>query len=149
MTEGWNGDDYLILFDQQDITSASNRYAISQWLPGYEVIGLRGWDDFIVRDSAARTYSVPTIPALPQHLSAFALPAVGVELLPDSRFRNLVKWYVRPIAFGGDPNIHPSEPPPPPSRAASWMVFWSFPQSFGPPLKVTTIENRICKSRLS
>jgi hypothetical protein len=101
--EGWNGDDYLILFDQQEIPAVSDRYAISQWLPGHEVIGLLGWDDFILRDRVGQTYSVPTVPAVPQNLSAFALPDSRVKLAPDPQFRNSIKWYVQPIVFGGDP----------------------------------------------
>jgi hypothetical protein len=93
----------LILFDRQEIAAASDGYAISQWLPGYDVTGLRGWDDFIPRDCAGQTYSVPTVPAVPQHLSAFTLPDSGVKLAPDPRFRNSIKWYVQPIVFGGDP----------------------------------------------
>jgi hypothetical protein len=49
-------------------------YAIAQCLPGYEVIGLRGWDDFIVRNSVGEAYSVPTVPIVPEHLSPFSLP---------------------------------------------------------------------------
>jgi hypothetical protein len=105
MIEGWNGDYYFILFDQQEIASASNRYAISQWLPGYEVIGLRGWDDFILRDSAGQTFSVPTVPAVAQDIEPFTLPDSSVALVPDSRYRNSIKWYAQPVVFGGDPNI--------------------------------------------
>ena len=65
MIEGWNGADYLILFDEGEISPVSDRYAISCSLPGFQVIGLRGWDDFIVRDSAGHIYCVPTVPAIP------------------------------------------------------------------------------------
>ena len=40
MDEGWFGNDYLILFAQWELRSASERYVISDWLPGYEVVGL-------------------------------------------------------------------------------------------------------------
>lgn len=30
MTEGWFGDDYLILFDEAEVASASDRYSISR-----------------------------------------------------------------------------------------------------------------------
>jgi hypothetical protein len=104
MTEGWFGDDHLILFDESEIALASGRYAISQPLPGYQVIGLRGWDDFILRDSAGRTFTVPTVPAIAEYLSPYALPA-GSILSPDGRFRGKIKWYLKPIVFGGDPNL--------------------------------------------
>jgi len=46
MTEGWFGDEHLILFDEAEVASASDRYGISQSLPGCRVIGLRDWDNF-------------------------------------------------------------------------------------------------------
>ena len=103
MIEGWYGSDHLILFDDAEIASASDRYAVSQFLPGYRVIGLRGWDDFILQDSSGATYCAPTIPAVPNHVSAYTLPSGGTTLSPDNRFKGKVKWYVKPIAFGGDP----------------------------------------------
>jgi hypothetical protein len=60
--EGWFGDDYLILFAGSELRAACKRYAISDWLPGYEVVGLKGWDDLIVRDAGFRTYSIPAVP---------------------------------------------------------------------------------------
>ena len=103
MNEGWYGNDHLILFDEAEIASASDRYAVSQFLPGYRVIGLRGWDDFILQDSSGITYCAPTIPAAADHVSAYALPSSGTTLSPDDRFQGKIKWYVKPIVFGGDP----------------------------------------------
>ena len=103
MNEGWHDDDHLILFDEAEIASASDRYAISHFLPGYKVIGLRGWDDFILQDSSGGTYCAPTIPVVADHISAYALPSSGTTLSPDDRFQGKIKWYVKPIVFGGDP----------------------------------------------
>ena len=103
MREGWYGDDYLILFDDSEATSVSNRYEISQVLLGLKVIGLRGWDDFILQDSQGATYTVPTIPAVPKYLEPFALPPSGSSLTSDDRFQNKIKWYVKPVVFGSDP----------------------------------------------
>jgi hypothetical protein len=105
MNEGWLGEDYLILFDESEVAAASDRYEISQLLHGCQVIGLRGWDDFILQDSAGRTYSVPTVPTDPKYLSPFPLPEVGAKLIPDPRFSGRIKWYVMPTVFGGDPDI--------------------------------------------
>ena len=105
MTEGCYGDDHLILFDEAEVSSVSGRYAISQFLPGYQVIGLRGWDDFILRDSTGRTYTVPTVPAIAEYISPYALPLAGSSLGSDDRFRGKIKWYVQPVVFGGDPNL--------------------------------------------
>jgi len=105
MTEGWCGDDHLILFDEAEVVAASERYAISQFLPGYQVIGLRSWDDFILRDSMGSTYIVPTVPAIAEYLSPYTLPTGGSTISPDDRFLEKIKWYVTPIVFGGDPNL--------------------------------------------
>jgi hypothetical protein len=103
--QGWYGDDYLILFNDSEASAASDSYAISQVLPGFKVIGLRGWDDFILQDSNGATFSVPTVPAIPAHLSPYALPPAGSTLAPDDRFQNKIKWYVQPVVFGGDPQL--------------------------------------------
>jgi hypothetical protein len=39
MKEGWTGDDYLILFDESEIATATDRYALSQLLPGLPRFG--------------------------------------------------------------------------------------------------------------
>ena len=103
MIEGWYGNDHLILFDEAEIASASDRYAVSQFLPGYKVIGLRGWDNFILQDSTEATYCAPTIPAVADHISRYALPSRGTKLSPDIRFQGKIKWYAKPTVFGGDP----------------------------------------------
>jgi hypothetical protein len=101
MDEGWNGTDYLILFDEAEIAAASDRYGISRQFPGYEVLGLRSWDDFILRDPTGCIHLVPTIPAVPKYLSPFVVPSARV-LRPDEQYRGRIKWYVKPLVFGGD-----------------------------------------------
>jgi hypothetical protein len=105
MREGWHNDDYLVLFDEGEISAASNRYAISVSLPGYAVIGLRGWDDFVVRDTAGRTYTVPSVAPDVQHLLPFIPPDQQTTLESDDRFVGKIKWYVKPILFGGSPDL--------------------------------------------
>jgi hypothetical protein len=105
MTEGWYGDEYLILLGASDIDSASKRYGISEQLPGYEIVGLRSWDDFIVRDPKGRTYTVPTVPLDVKYLKPFKLPEHTSVLQSDDRFTGKIKWYVKPVVFGGDPAI--------------------------------------------
>ena len=103
MIEGWYGSDHLILFNEAEIAAVSDRYAVSEFLPVYKVIGLRGWDNFILQDSSGATYCAPTVPAVAEHLSAYALPSAGATLSPDDRLQGKIKWYVKPIVFGGDP----------------------------------------------
>jgi hypothetical protein len=102
MREGWNNNDYLILFDEDEIREASEKYSISALLPGHEVVGLRGWDDFIVRDREGQTSTVPTIPVDAKYLAPFQLPDPSRELQTDERFLGKIKWYVKPTVFGGD-----------------------------------------------
>lgn len=73
MIEGWHGSDHLILFDEAEIAAASDRYAVSQFLPGYEVIGLRWWDDFILQDFGGATFCAPTIQAVAELQITFRL----------------------------------------------------------------------------
>ncbi len=105
MIEGWHHDDYLVLFGEEELATASERYRIAQWLPGFTVVGLRGWDDFIVRDQEGRHFTVPTVPADPEHLVPFGTPARGADLRHDPRFTGRIKWYIKPVALGGDPQL--------------------------------------------
>ena len=105
MKEGWYGDEYLILFEESEISSASERYSISQFLPGYVVIGFRSWDDFLVRDQAGAIYLVPTLPLTRDNLSPYPPPKEPIALQSDTRFEGKLKWYVKPIAFGGDAKL--------------------------------------------
>ena len=50
MREGWHGGDYLVLFDESEVAVASAPYEMSQFLPGFKVLGLLSWDDSIVRN---------------------------------------------------------------------------------------------------
>jgi hypothetical protein len=102
MTEGWNRDDYVVLFSGQEAHSATLRYGIAALLPGYRIVGLRGWDDFIVQNETGDTFKLPTVPCDHKELAPFQVPASD-ELVPDYRFAGKVKWYITPIAFGGDP----------------------------------------------
>jgi hypothetical protein len=106
MQEGWHGDDYLILFNEAEMAQVSGRYGIAEFLSGHVIVGLRGWDDFIVRDERGNTFSVPTVPLDIKHLSPFSLPK-ELQLKVDPRCSGKIKWHVKPLVFGGDP--HPGE----------------------------------------
>lgn len=106
MIEGWLDDEYLVLYEDSELAAVSDQREISRWLPGFQVLGLRGWDDFIVRDSTGRTYTVPAVPILQQHLSPYALPRDSSRLKPDENVRGQIKWNVQPVVFGGDPTSY-------------------------------------------
>ncbi len=105
MREGWHNDDYLILFDEAEFAGASDRYHISEVLPGYRIVGLRGWEDFIVQDRAGQTYSVPVVAPDLRCLATFVPPNDRTLLKADDRFTGKIKWYVKPVVFGGSPDL--------------------------------------------
>ncbi len=103
MIEGWLEDQYLILFDDDEIRSATDRYECCELLPGFEVIGLAGWDDLLIRDSMGNTSRVPSVPLTKDLATSWALPTDLSALEKDDRFSGRVKWYLKPLVFGGDP----------------------------------------------
>jgi hypothetical protein len=105
MREGWLGDDYLVFFSGSEISSATDKYGFETLLPGLEVLGLRGWDDLVVRDGAGKCFSIPTVPVDPRYLEVFKFRLLKTELEQDSRCLGKIKWYTKPVAFGGDPGV--------------------------------------------
>lgn len=103
MREGWRDDDYLILFDESEVSIVTTRYGISRYLRGYSIVGLKGWDDFIIRDERGKLFTVPTIPIAEDYLSPCHLDLSNVTFNEDPRYREKIKWYVQPVVFGGDP----------------------------------------------
>jgi hypothetical protein len=95
----------MILFSVEDVPCVSDRYGIAGWLPGFQVFGLRGWDDFIVRDLNGSVFTVPTIPCDARHLDQYTRLTDPTRLEQDDRFIGKIKWYIKPIIFGGDPAI--------------------------------------------
>lgn len=105
MLEGWQDEHHFILFEERELHEVQFRYAISVYLPGYEIVGLRGWDDFLVRNQAGGLFTVPTVPLAASQLRSFASLPSPESLEVDERFIGKIKWYVKPIVFGGDPGI--------------------------------------------
>src|SRR5207247_10859148 len=101
MTEGWCGDDYLILFEQ-DALSLEQAYGLTAALPGYHLVGLRGWDDFIVEDAAGARFTVPTVPLLAPYLKPFTIPKTKPD--PDDRIGGKITVEMTRNGSGGHPN---------------------------------------------
>jgi len=107
MKEGWCNDRYFVLFDEPEWTETTRGYFAGGGIPGHTVIGLLSWDDLIVCDEFGRTFSLPAVPMEPHYRSELHLPDLS-DLAPESRFTGKIKWYVKPIVFGGDPNEGPN-----------------------------------------
>lgn len=103
MREGWCGEDYLVLFDDLETAEMTQRYDLDTYLAGYQIIGLRGWDDFILRNPQGELFTIPTVPIDPKYLTVFPLLIANRELAIDDRLRGKIKWYTKPIVFGGHP----------------------------------------------
>ena len=105
MREGWCNDDYWVLCeDQKEAEHLTAIYGLAEYLPGYFIVGLKGWDYFILIDRESQYFSVPTIPLEQASLAPFHFPAEPLRLESDDRFTRKIKWYVKPIPFGGDPS---------------------------------------------
>ena len=103
MKEGWGTDGYLILFEKDEARKASTVYRIEDYLPGYGLVAILDWDDFIVRDKAGSLFRVPTVPMLHEYMEPYDELPNAVSLKPDERLSGKIKWYIKPIVFGGDP----------------------------------------------
>src|ERR1700742_1712212 len=104
MKEGWQDQEYLILFDEPaEASRLAQSYGLATSFPGFSLVGLLGWDDFILRHTSGAVYSVPTVPAVREKLRPLALVINPAGLWHDPRFAGRIKWYLKPIVFGGDP----------------------------------------------
>jgi hypothetical protein len=102
MNEGWQDNDYLILLEQDESAAAMEAYCFDRYVPGYRLVGLKGWGDFIVVDSLGTLYTVPTVPLDASYASPLVLPQ-EILLKPDSRLKGRIRWHLKPLVFGGNP----------------------------------------------
>ena len=109
MKEGWHNDDYLILFEGSEAEEKERDYEIDRLLPGHRLLGIVGWDYFLVSDRENhRVFRVPTIPLILEEKEEWLHELDSGALKPDERFQGKIKWYVKPIVFGGDPDLGPN-----------------------------------------
>lgn len=105
MREGWYNDEYWTLCENQnEAEHLTAIYGVTDYLPGYYIVGLRGWDDFILADREGQHFLVPTVPLEQASRTPFCFPTEPLRLASDDRFTKKIKWYVKPIRFGGDPS---------------------------------------------
>jgi hypothetical protein len=101
--EGWQDEDYLILLDERESSDISAQYELGKYLADHLIVGLRGWDDFIVRRHDGRLATVPTVPIAAEFVAPLEISIDVRQIQSDSRFCGKVKWYTKPVVFGGDP----------------------------------------------
>jgi hypothetical protein len=58
-----------------------------------------------VRSSDGRLFTVPAVPLNDQRLAHFDEPTANVPLVEDARYTGKIKWYIKPVALGGDPSV--------------------------------------------
>ena len=105
MVQGWHNDDYLILFQEQsESVNLAGLYGLANYLPGYSLVGIKGWDNFIVCTAANQFFTVPTVPMDMRYLQPLDFAVDFTKIRADERFADKIKWYLKPIVFGGDPN---------------------------------------------
>lgn len=104
MKDGWLNDAYWIVFDEAESRQISKAYQIQEYFPGFLVVALMNWDDFIVRNATGAFFRIPTVPMTEKYLEKLQDIVVPDNLTPDTRFTRKIKWYTKPIVFGGDPN---------------------------------------------
>jgi hypothetical protein len=49
------------------------------------------------------------MPLSTAYIAPFQLPGVDQIWTSDPQFRGKVKWYVKPLVFGGDPSSHENQ----------------------------------------
>ena len=126
MREGWYNDDYWSLCEgQKEAEQLTALYGLAEYLPGYVIIGLKGWDDFILVDRQSQYFSVPTVPLVQASLAPFRFPAETLRLESDGRFAKKIKWYVKPIRFGGDPSANENVAWLSPHEHAAAVKWWN------------------------
>jgi hypothetical protein len=103
MTEGWHDDEYLVRFSEDEVEPVTERYGPKHFINGFRIVGLRGWDDFILQDTKGKSFTMPTVPIAIEYLKPFMLVIDSSKVRPDSRFTGKVKRYAKPPIFGGDP----------------------------------------------
>lgn len=103
MIEGWHDEDYLNLFDEAESGRMGRLYALGDSFADYQIPGLIGWDEFILCDSRGELFRVSTVLAVVGDMKPLTIEIDPLRVVPDARFTDRVKWYVRPIVFGGNP----------------------------------------------
>ncbi|MEM7018467.1 MAG: hypothetical protein AAF512_14135 [Pseudomonadota bacterium] len=91
----------MILFDDVESQKMTAGYGTWRYLPEFSIVALIGWDDFILRSQSGGLFRVPTLPLSKEYLSEYVSIPQPSNLIPDEKFVDKIKWYIKPIVFGG------------------------------------------------
>ena len=105
MKEGWCRDTYVIVFDDAESEKMTKAYGIDGFVAGYRVAAILGWDDFILVNEQGGQFRVPTVPLDARYMKRFEESWDTENLIPDERLTGKIKWYIKPIVLGGDPDL--------------------------------------------
>lgn len=93
MREGWYKEDYWALCeDQKEAEHLTALYGVAKYLPGGFIVGLKGWDDFILTDRESHYFTVPTVPLDRANVAPFHFPGETLRLEADERYAKKIKW---------------------------------------------------------
>ncbi len=105
MLQGWHNDDYLILFaDLAEAETMTGRYQLPASLLSYTILGLKNWDDFIVRDAKGDHFTLPSVPLDVAYIRPLNFKFDLSKILPDPRLADKIKWHIQPLIFSGSPS---------------------------------------------
>src|SRR5262245_56331398 len=73
MREGWCNEEYWLLCeDREEAELLTTMYGLADHLPSYLIIGLKGWDDFILTNGEDQYFLVRTVPLERGSLAPFS-----------------------------------------------------------------------------
>jgi len=92
MIEGWSGDDYFIVFENEDESHQfSAAYDLATYLPGFRLVGLKSWDDFIVISPVGDSFLCPTLPIEKKYFEPLDLGALPTTYSADAKLAGKIK----------------------------------------------------------
>lgn len=104
MNSGWNDEIFYNLFEDNEIKMFNQKYILTNKPNEYKIIGLYFWDDFIV-SKGQELVKIPTIPFDLKYEEKIEINLENIHLDNDKKINNYIKWYNKPLIFGGSPEL--------------------------------------------
>ena len=101
MNHFWiNKEHYNILSTEE---SARYEVVLKKYINKFRVIGIVGWDNFILSDGSNH-FSIPTVPVDQKYLKELEYPDLKPMTKSEQSEHSKIKWYLTPLIFGGSPD---------------------------------------------